>query len=812
MGRMRGAWLAGWMFAALAATAQQTPPDAAQQAAAQQAAAQQAQTASLDDGATSPATGDATNEAGAASAEEEQLTARERYNRGLELLGATDHEAAAEAFLTARDEAGPDPTLRYRAAFNLGFALAQGVAEDAAPEQAIEQLRRSAAWFSDALRLAPPEDDDARINLELVSRRILELADQLNANDNLEARLDRLIDDQRGLRDRIRNLLADVAAEQAAAEPLGFASEFESLASRERSLMAEVGDCIDLAAEERLFIEQTPDAERTQEQQGRAYQLQGVNDYLERARQSLSDARRRLRRLEGERGHRRADAALAELKRARELLLDPLAVLRAIAGDELAVLNQTVALARSGDDQAVETPPWLTAEHLGERQESIGARVGGVLGGFEAMAAAQPGESDAEQRLTQAVEQAVPILDQSLADMRDAISALAVDQPADAAPHQQQALRGVGRAIELFADAKSLIELAYADQQGIASLLEPSAGGPASELAAADRADATFALAQENLCRLGRLESLLREERDAAAAQDAQDADSDTPLDAEAQQAGAERHRQAEELRARAQAGLETLSEEIETAPASPAARQAANESLQALDELRRLYFSIVEHLQALYADQADTHDQTATLQFEASADAAEELPKELGIVASEQSRHAQFGDAVATALARQADATQAQQPDAAGDAEDAAAQAQAAERLAEAAAEVRKAGGLMHGATALLTDAASRAATMSPELEPALDDQVAALEHLEAALQALSPPQDQSDQGQNQEQQQSESQQQAQQPQPSEQEQQEQMSQRQALRRLQAIRDREAERQRRRGSSSTPEPVEKDW
>ena len=743
------------------------------------------------------------------------MTARERYNRGLELLGATDHEAAAEAFLTARDEAGPDPTLRYRAAFNLGFALAQGVAEDAAPEQAIEQLRRSAAWFSDALRLAPPEDDDARINLELVSRRILELADQLNANDNLEARLDRLIDDQRGLRDRIRSLLADVAAEQAAAEPLGFASEFESLASRERSLMAEVGDCIDLAAEERLFIEQTPDAERTQEQQGRAYQLQGVNDYLERARQSLSDARRRLRRLEGERGHRRADAALAELKRAREQLLDPLAVLQAIAGDELAVLNQTVALARSGDDQAVETPPWLTAEHLGERQESIGARVGGVLGGFEAMAAAQPGESDAEQRLTQAVEQAVPILDQSLADMRDAISALAADQPADAAPHQQQALRGVGRAIELFADAKSLIELAYADQQGIAALLEPSAGGPASELAAADRADAMFALAQENLRRLGRLESLLREERDAAAAQDAQDAqdaDSDTPPDAEAQQADAERHRQAEDLRARAQAGLETLSEEIETAPASPAARQAANESLQALDELRRLYFSIVEHLQALYADQADTHDQTATLQFEASADAAEELPKELGIVASEQSRHAQFGDAVSTALARQADATQAQQPDAAGDAEDAAAQAQAAERLAEAAAEVRKAGGLMHGATALLTDAASRAATMSPELEPALDDQVAALEHLEAALRALSPPQDQSDQGQNQEQQQSEGQQQAQQSQPSEQEQQEQMSQRQALRRLQAIRDREAERQRRRGSSSTPEPVEKDW
>ena len=280
-------------------------------------------------------------------------SARGRYNLGLSHFEAADYEAAAAEFLAARDNAGPDPDLRYRAAFNLGMSLAAqvgfgvaGPAEDPVaapetseeqpqdPEQVIETLRQSAAWFNDAVRLAPAGDDDARINLELVSKWILQLADQLNQGNRLEARLDRLIDDQRGLRDRVRRLLTDVAAEQAGTEPVGFTTEFESLASRERVLMAEVADVIDLAAEERLYIEQTPEEQRPPDQQSRAYQLAAMTSYLERARQSLSDARRSLRRLEGERGHRRADAALAELKRAREQLLDPVTVLQAVMRDE----------------------------------------------------------------------------------------------------------------------------------------------------------------------------------------------------------------------------------------------------------------------------------------------------------------------------------------------------------------------------------------------------------------------------------------------------------------------------------------------
>ena len=740
-----------------------------------------------------------------------ELTPRGRYNAGLSQLDAADFEAAADAFLAARDSAGPDAELRYRAAFNLGLALAQGVTPESPPAEAIATLRQSAAWFNDAVRLAPADDDDARINLELVSRRILALADQLNQGNRLEARLDRLIDDQRGVRDEVRRLLVDIAAEQAATEPLGFADTFHALASRERTLMAEVGDCIDLAAEERLFIEQTPEAERTPEQLGRAHQLQALADYLERARQSLSDSRRRLRRLEGERGHRRTDAALAELKRAREQLLDPVRVLQAALRDELELLSHTTALAAYRDDtlQLDETlPAWLTEQHLSDRQEDVAARSGGVLSRFEAAAAAPTGEADEQQaRALKAVHAATPILERGLAAMRDAIAAFEGADPAAAIVSENQALQALAQAIEQFAGIKELVELAYAGQQRIVALLDPQADAASRELSSAERAEAIFALGEENRQRLERLQPLLEEEAaNAAAAADTED-QPDEQANEDARQAAEQRYAQAEALRAEAAAGLATLLGEVEriaNAAAPPTnARGAAAQTLTALEALRRLFFSIVEHIQALHAEQADTHDRTATLQFESSADAVEDLAAELGLAAERQAGHAQLGDALADALAQQSDA-------AAENAQGAPAEAgqEAGAQLAEAAAEVRKAGGRMHGASATLDNAAERAGTMSPELEPALEDQLAALDHLQNALRALAPPDSQQNQGGQQSS--GDNQQQAeQQPDPQE----EQMSQRQALQRLQAIRDREAERRQRRNQQASQQaPVEKDW
>ena len=755
-------------------------------------------------------------------AEVEALTPRGRYNLGLAQLAEAEYEAAAETFLAARDDAGPDPELRYRAAFNLGLALAHGVAEDAPPAEAIDTLRRSAAWFNDAVRLAPQGDDDARINLELVSKRVLALADQLNEGASLQARLDRLIDDQRSIRDGIRSVLQDAApsgsqtpqdANAPAAEDtrgltvlLEDHDAYNALASRERMLAADVGECIDLATEERLFIEQTPPDQLAPEQQGRAYQLRGVVDFLERARQSLSDARRRLRRLEGERAHRRADAALAELKRAREQLFDPLKVLQAAAQDQMRLATETAALAtfRNEPERFEQAPgAWLTAKHLAERQEDVGARTGGVLGRFDAVTAAsrENAEADSDAEALQAVAEATPIVESGLAAMRNAIRALESDDPATALPEQTHALELLQRAIELFAGAKELIEFAFADQQHIVALLTPNDG---EALPAAERTEALFARTTDNQRRLHRLGPLLEKEIESAAPADGEQADE------QARQAAEERHRHADALREQALDALETLADRIADGPNSSGARTAADEGLAALAELRRLFFTLVEHIQALRRDQADTHDATATLQFDSTADAGDDLGTRIEANASRQSQHGQFGDAIAETLARQADAANAQAAntdDADGD--QAANAGQAAERLAEAAEEVRKAGGRMGSAAAILADAATRAQNMSPELEPALDDQLKALDHLDNALLALSPPQgeqqEQNSGGEGQEAQQ----QAAQARQGSEEE---RMSQRQALKRLQAIRDREAQRQRRRGEAASREPVEKDW
>ena len=740
------------------------------------------------------------------------LTPRARYNVGLDHLHAGTPDAASAEFLAARDAAGPDPELRYRAAFNLALAMATGVAADAPPEEAIETLRQSAAWFNDAVRLAPPGDDDARINLELVSKRILVLADQLNEGDRLEARLDRLIDDQRGIRDQVRRLLAAIEAEGAGSEPLGFKSEFDALAVRERTLTAEVGEGIDLAAEERLYIEQLAEEQRTPEQQSRAYQLAGVTDYLERARQSLSDARRLLRRLAGERAHRRGDAALAEMKRAREQLFDPVTVLKAVARDELELIDHTQALAAFGDAVRLNQgpPPWLTAKHLAERQQDTAARTGGVLGRFEAIVAAEAPAQDGQQaRDLRSVETATPILADGLDAMRAAIAALEADDSAPAVPEQNRAVRALGDAIEQFAGVRDLIELAYAGQQGIITLLTPAEDSPVAELSTTERASAIAGVADANVRRLKRLEGLLKEEADAAAtASDGEEGEA-SPEAEQTREAAARRYELAENLRSKAVDGLAALTEEVTRLEGGAGdvnnARAAAGETLDALAELRRLFFSIVEHLRELHAEQANTHDSTATLQFEASADAADELAAGLGLAAGRQTEHAELADVLAAALAEQADAASATAAQAA------AAQApdtDATAKLAEAAEEVRKAGGRMHSAGAMLDEAAARAVSMSPELEPALTDQTAAMEHLENALRALSPPdQDQQNQGDSQQQQQQQAQA------PPEQSEDEEMSQRQALRRLQAIRDREAERQRRRQEEpARTDPVEKDW
>ena len=790
---------------------------------------------------------DASGSADAAASEVQEpqddlarLTPRQRYNAGRERLAGGDPGAAADAFLSARDDAGADAELRYRAAFNLGLALAaQADAAAEEPERAIGIYRDSAAWFADAVRGGAEGDDDARVNLELVQRRIQQLADQLNQGRGLEQRLERAIDDQRDLRDRLRRLLATHPRSQfwprAFSEGLPLARgarlrTFEPLAAQARTLLADAGDIADLAGEERALLDSMDPAERAPEQTVRATQLAGLENYVHRARQSISDSRRRLRTGEGERAHRRADAALAELKRAYEQLLHPVTVLKAVAADELSLAADTSRLANfteagirlEANEDANAGPGWLTADHLGDRQEDALVRSVEVLARFESAASTPPpadGAHDPEAaRLIAAAKEATPPLTEAVEAMRGANQALERNEPASALQDQVAALQALSRAIERFAGVRELIELAHAGQTEATALLDPESDPQEME----DSGARLLRIAADNEDRLARLDHLLEQELEAAGEDEAADENEPAPERQRAQvarQLTASAQDAVRRFEERATAQADALRRCGSAEDANEPCRQArtqvhapADEARRHLAQLRRLYFTIVEHLRELGMEQAETHDRAATVQFErkgggeaepsaskepsASTEpsaskgpsASQEPPP--GAIAERQGGHAETADAIAAALAEQADAAPATvNPGQEG---------AATPPFAEAAREVRQAAGFMHSASAVFDDASST------DWEPALGDQLAAMDHIAAAIALLQPP----NQDQNQQDQDSGSGAQDQQS-----EDDEQMSRRQALKRLQAIRDRDAERQRRRqATNASPDPVEKDW
>ena len=109
------------------------------------------------------------------------------------------------------------------------------------------------------------------------------------------------------------------------------------------------------------------------------------------------------------------------------------------------------------------------------------------------------------------------------------------------------------------------------------------------------------AVVDDNRERLGRMEAMLRDNL----AQTSQEGDDG---------AAEERLELAETLRMETLEALDTVSEALAYGGEADGPARLALERLEAL---RRLFFSIVEHLEELLAEQTDTHDQTATVQVE---------------------------------------------------------------------------------------------------------------------------------------------------------------------------------------------------
>ncbi len=742
----------------------------------------------------------------------EHRAAREQYNQGIELLAKGDHEGAEKALLGARSEAGVDPALRFRAAYNLGLAYAEHAEKVKSGEnpdlaKALELTQQAVSWFSDAARLRK-DDSDTLANLAIVRARAQALADELRKGEGkLEARLDAIIADQRGVLDDARG--AWVAIKQAGgADPLAQQGTLTHLADKERGIVADAGVIGDLAADEIDTIGKKAEDKRSDEEKARLIQLKNLDLYLGEARGRISEARRKLQDLDAEDAVDRAETALVALKRAREQLLDPITVLREVAGEELALMQQTYGVAEAAPDQI---PAWLSGPALAGRQSGLRERVDEVHARLSA--ATENPAKDAkpeQQKLLERVKIALPLVTDAGSAMDRAHYKLVDAKFKEAGEAEREALVALSKAIEQFADLKQTIDITSETQKHLVSLLSPEA---AKQVPAAERArESKDALAQ-NLARMARIKELIADEvakvdaqaaaapagspGPAAATPGAAAGSAAIPAAPDAQQQEQQKQQleaqkqmlaQAETLRGEAEKLLGDLDGAIKANkdPLTPAKAADAK-----LDELRRLFFSVIEHLQDLIRQQGETRDQTSAAHTEDDETRAPKLPG----IASRQDQHGQLAKAITDALAAQADAAaKAQDPK----------QQQQGKNMAAAADEVRLAQNDMADAKRVLDQAISET-NQSHSLEPVIKSQGSALEHLMNALKLLQPPQQQKQDKQDQQKQDQQKQDQ--------QKQQQQQQQQQQGGAGQRARDEDARRQReRREQQGGNDSVDKDW
>jgi len=768
----------------------------------------------------------------------EHRDARDKYNEGVGELVKGDFDAAEKALLDARSGAGVDPELRFRAAYDLGMAYAAHAektkgGKDADLAKALEQEQEAVSWFSDALRLRP-KDADTLANLAVVRARAQAISDDLRKDESkLEARLDAVIADERGVLDEGR--AAWVAIRQAGGtDPLAQQAALTKLADRERGIVAEVGSIGDLASDEIDAIGKKKDDKRDPNEQVRMVQLKNLDLYLLDSRARIAEARRKFQELAAEDGTARAEAALAALKRAREQLLDPITVLGEVAQDEAQMYQEAMQRAPEAHGLAgvgsgagsgagsVEVPAWLAPAAMAERQngmrdrlEEVRARLAAGVEGADKRAAAAgqragSGEpppkppSAEEQKLIERVRTALPFVITASGAMDRARIAFGADKLPDATAAQADALVALARAIEEFSDLKHAIELAYQHHQETLAYLSPEA---AKELAPADRARKTLDAVTANRARLDRIAGLLADEKarldqheqqlDAKLAQAGSGAQEAAAAKEQLAQAKAQLD-EAEQLRAQAATALAQLDGALaKNSDPMPPARDADTK----LEQLRELFFSVIEHLQQLIRDQGETRDQTSASVAEDDFTRAPKLPA----LITRQDHHGAMAKAITDALAKQADA-----------AGKAAAQPQQGptkpqqgpdpKALAGAADEVRKAQTDMADAHAAI-DKSRKATNVSVPLQPAVDSQGKAIEHLEAALKLLQPPPQKNDKDKDQKKDQQKQDQQKKDQQKKDQQQQAQGGA------GQRARDDDARRQReRRERGSAADAVDKDW
>ena len=732
---------------------------------------------------------------------------REIYNRAVTLIEGGPVEEAEPVLLAARSAARDDAELRYRASYNLGYQAAARADElmEAEPEQALQQLRRSADWFREAARLRPQEPDP-RHNLAVVLQRELVLADSLAERDPADwaAELESLAQRQRELIGSVGAMLEQLGTDPGPDVIEGLRRELNGLAATQRTLLSDADGLASRVGVERDALQAQPEEELTPEDAVRLIQLENLQHYLHRARERMGHARTQLRRREPKRAYRRASIALAELRRAQDQLRNPVEVLDGVIREATETARSSALLAASqsslpGLEQPPQAPAWLTLEYLSERQVSVEERTGELHARLQAGLAAeseQPAD-ESSARLLERLREAEPLVGLGRQQLQRATQALEGEDLEAAGAAQRAAIQALLAARELFLDLRQLIETTYADQVLIGRVLSPDE--QAAPVALAEFLPGLRSLQRKNIARGERLSALLEAARGELAAS----ADSEPAAEAERERLSAA-DQILEQTRAAMADAQQGLGESAAPSPRDlPSARAGVTRAVAGLEALRRLFFSIVEHLRETARRQLELNDETqdaAALSVSAPAAAAAHV----GPLVPRQTELAQTAGALADALeeqSRQDPGAMVAGPNTPPQ------QAAGAQGMGE---RLRRAGEIVLGAQSDMELAVAGLEAAPPATSAARERQDAALTQLIEAVALLTPPPEQGEQEQQQGgEQRQDSAQQAQEERGAASESSPASDPAQLL---QAVRDRAAERQRNRAERSRYETVEKDW
>ncbi len=784
--------------------------------------------------------------------DDENLKPRDIYNMALEQLKSQTFEMAIEGFGRARDLAAIDNELRYASAYNLAHTYAQKAAsagdvnglDEGALNGVIEDLTMSVVWFRDAVRQRPGVKE-ASGNLEIVLKRLINAKDVLAQKYNtLERQLDAILATERTIRENARGLSEQILGAKASHDPQGYRDDFKTIAKVQREALTQtnlVSENLDNALAK---IEEVPEEQRSQEDAYRGYQLKSASPLLENARQAMAGARTQLRDLSMENALRLTNRAFNLVKQAREQLEEPLAVLGHIAEDETGFVRiagaknmfQTPELLEKLKKQAqrddVEEPAWLNNDLLSDTQIDVLLRTNRVIAFLNAVtqAAAKQGDAavqgqnqeqaEAAKAQMEQIREALPFIQKAAEWMQQATQKLERLDYAGAEGDGLKSLEQLSLAMERFADLKHLIEIAYASQVKIQTLVRGETGGEGSELLSrAQQREYLRPLLSSNIERLERLATLLAKE--AAKANEQMMKQGGAQGQAGAQGGPSEEQMQqmqqlfehAENLRNTAREALVRMSAKAGQTPEAVVDEQGnpvevdetvvptdiqeavwsdlSGDALvaeQSLEELRILFFTVIEHVQELLKQQMSTMDQTTDV----STASEEEKGLKVPAVVDRQRVHEVTSDKLAEVLTKQAEEIQNQggqqgMQQGVDPAEIAQRYRQAASELQVASTDMRQVQKDLQAEPLLFTEA--------------LEGQKSASEHIAKALEYLQPPQQQQQQQQQQDQEQQQ------------QQQQQKMSKEQADKKIQQIKSRDKERRRTKETKdSGMDVVEKDW